>query len=166
MANYNSLRLLIWIQPIALLLNWKYVEDGAFICSFLLVTEKVPVTLMKPDLLCLQYLFWLCLFAFSTLRFPSFSIPSLQGILSVICFVSQTQSSVAVYVISKWLSWIFKDALWLSVSALFHLWRSLLDRHEVTKLKFEGKTFHVYANQNEVSLSIVAFGGQREPSTA
>lgn len=32
---------------------------------------------------------------------------------------------------------------------------SLLDRNEVTKLKFEGKTFHVYANQKEVRARIV-----------
>lgn len=165
MANYNSLRLLIWIHPIALLMNWKYVQDGAFIFSFLLLTEKVPVTLMQPDLLfCSIYSGSVCL---PSARSGFLILHSQSAeILSVICFIRQTQSSVAVYVISKWLSWIFKDALWLSVSALFHLWRSLLDRHEVTKLKFEGKTFHVYANQKEVSLSIVAFGGQREPSTA
>lgn len=27
---------------------------------------------------------------------------------------------------------------------------AVLDRNEVTKLKFEGKTFHIYANQREV----------------
>lgn len=32
---------------------------------------------------------------------------------------------------------------------------ALLDRNEVTKLKFEGKTFHVYANQKEVRAWIV-----------
>ena len=32
---------------------------------------------------------------------------------------------------------------------------SLPDRNEVTKLKFEGKTFHVYANQREVRVWIV-----------
>lgn len=56
-------------------------------------------------------------------------------------------------------SWIFNEA----VAFLFLLAQcitvapalSLPDRNEVTKLKFEGKTFHVYANQREVRVWIV-----------
>lgn len=41
--------------------------------------------------------------------------------------------------------------LWLFLSVcVTAAARSLLDRNEVTKLKFEGKTFHIYANQKEV----------------
>ena len=71
MANYTSLRLLVWMQQDALLMSWKRIRDAAFlfyICMCLLLTEKVPVTIMKTDLLCLKYLCWLCLFASSSAR--------------------------------------------------------------------------------------------------
>lgn len=60
------------------------------------------VTVMNTDLY-LQYLFWLGLFVFLQQRsgFPLFSIPYLQGIISLIRFVSQTWRSLTVYVISK-----------------------------------------------------------------
>lgn len=40
--------------------------------------------------------------------------------------------------------------LWQFVSVRVTAAVLVLDRNEVTKLKFEGKTFHIYANQREV----------------
>lgn len=45
-------------------------------------------------------------------------------------------------------SLIFQDVVALCFHVL--LLHSLLGRNEVTKLKFEGRTFHIYANQREV----------------
>lgn len=56
----------------------------------------------EDRLVCSIYNGFICLPSV-VLRLLPFALPCLQGILSVICFVSQTQSSMAVYVISKWL---------------------------------------------------------------
>lgn len=55
----------------------------------------------------------------------------------------------------------YLKGLWLSVSTCCMCdccCTPLPDRNEVTKLKFEGKTFHVYANQKEVRAWIVGCG--------
>lgn len=52
--------------------------------------------------------------------------------------------SIAVYTSFKCFHEYLKS-LWLSLPCC-----ALLDRNEVTKLKFEGKTFNIYANQKEV----------------
>ena len=98
------------------------------------------------------YSFYNAILPSAILRFLLFCMPCLQGILSLICFVSQTWNTVTVYVISKWSSWIFKEALAFCFCLRYMqlLLCFPLDRNEVTKLKFEGKTFHIYANQKEV----------------
>lgn len=68
-----------------------------FFGEHLLVSEA-PVAMMKTHLLCVQYLFWLCLFALSSAQV---SLHSLSAGNIIIGFVSQTWSSVTVYVISK-----------------------------------------------------------------
>lgn len=117
----------------------------------LFVLWKVYIIIMKTDLLCIL----LSVFIVYS-HVPLFLVPCLQGIWSVICFASQTQSSIAVYVISKLFSWIFNEAVaFCSARCMCNRCVALLDRNEVTKLKFEGKTFHIYANQKEVRAWIV-----------
>ncbi len=115
---------------------------------------------MKTDLsYLLGVFFWLCLFSFCSAQVP----PPLSP--SPVC-----REYYPLFVLSgkrraHWLfmwsqsvfSWIFKEAVAPALCSLFvWLWlRSLSDRNEVTKLKFEGKTFHVYASQREVRAWIV-----------
>lgn len=56
------------------------------------------------------------------------------------------------------LSWIFKQAVALCCRVCNRCCALSPDRNEVTKLKFEGKTFHIYANQKEVRAWIVGRG--------
>lgn len=65
-----------------------------------------------------------------------------------ICCVRQTQSAAIVDLISEAFGHECLKKLRFSISACAPA--AVLDRNEVTKLKFEGKTFHIYANQREV----------------
>lgn len=67
----------------------------------------------------------------------------------LICFVRQTQSAAIVYLISEVFCHEYLKKFSISACAPAAV-RCVLDRNEVTKLKFEGKTFHIYANQREV----------------
>lgn len=131
-------------------------RSAAVLCSCVLLTNAPAMMLQTDLLLCWQDLLWLCLF--TALRFTPFSIPLSGGnIIPYLFCQANTELRYCLCDLRVCCREYLKKLL-LSVSARRC---GFPDRNEVTKLKFEGKTFHVYANQREVRASIVGLGGLR-----